>query len=178
MWVKARPTGLHQVAETRREAAELRSKVAELEVEVRSLREQLASVAARTGQLEQQLGLLKKEVYGRFERDLRGETPDAVMLRYLDALRAKDWVRAYGCLGLVPDDVDLKRYAYQMDRSDDELLDYSVHGYEMMGRENAAVYVTYRVRYRSNGHVFNLEREPWSCIKENGVWKVRWLPRQ
>lgn len=65
-----------------------------------------------------------------------------------------------------------------MERSDDELLEYSVHGYEVMGRQNAAVYVTHRVRYRSSGQVWSFEREPWSCIKENGVWKVRWLPRQ
>jgi outer membrane murein-binding lipoprotein Lpp len=167
-----------QAAEAGREAGELASKVAELEAQLGSLREELAAVEARGGQLEQQLGLVKKEVYGRFERDSRGETPDGVMLRYLGALRARDWVRAYACLGLIPDDVDLKGYAEQMERSDDELLEYSVHGYEMMGRENAAVYVTCRVRYRSTGRVWSFEREPWSCIKENGVWKVRWLPRQ
>ncbi|MDI6895321.1 MAG: hypothetical protein QME70_12120 [Bacillota bacterium] len=143
-----------------------------------SIREELAAVTARAGRLEQQLSVVKKEVYGRFERDSRGETPDVVMLRYLDALRARDWVRAYGCLGLVPDDVNLKGYADQMERSDDELLEYSVHGYEMMSREHAAVYVTYRVRYRSSGQVWSFEREPRSSIKENGVWKVRWLPRQ
>ncbi|MBC7294559.1 MAG: hypothetical protein H5T84_10780, partial [Thermoleophilia bacterium] len=81
---------------------------------MRSLREELAAVEAKAGRLDQQLGLVKSEVYGRFERDSRGETPDAVMLRYLDALRARDWARAYGCLGLVPDYVDLERYVDEM----------------------------------------------------------------
>lgn len=95
---------------------------------MRSLREELAAVEARAGRLEQQLAVVKKEVYGRFERDSRGETPDVVLLRYLDAWRTKDWVRAYGCLGLVPDDVDLKGYADHMERSDVESLEYSAHG--------------------------------------------------
>lgn len=87
-----------QAAEAVGKAGELRSRVAELEAQVRSLREELAAVEARAGRLERQPGLVKSEVYGRFERDSRGETPDAVMLRYLDALRARDWA---GCMAVL-----------------------------------------------------------------------------
>ncbi|MGB9866495.1 MAG: hypothetical protein ACPLPR_01105 [Bacillota bacterium] len=157
---------------------QLRSRVSELEAQVRTLREELASVEARSGQLEQQLILVKKELYGRFEHDSRGETPDRVMTRYLEATRAKDWVKAFRCLGSVPDEISLELYVREMERADDELLEYSVNGYELLDPEHAIVYVTHRFRYTSNGQVLSFEREPWSCVKEKGVWKVRWLPRQ
>ncbi|MDI6894528.1 MAG: hypothetical protein QME70_07965 [Bacillota bacterium] len=118
------------------------------------LREQAAEARPQAGELASRVAELEAQL-----RSLREEL-------------------AAECLGLVPDDVNLKEYADQLERSDDELLEYSVHGYEMMGRENAAVYVSYRARYRSSGQVSSCKREPWSCIKENGVWKVRWLPWQ
>ena len=169
---------VYQATRARLGVEELRRRVSELQSEVRALREELGAEVARFRRLEQQLGPVKQEINKRFERDSRGETPDVVMRRYLEAHRRKEWAKAFACLGSVPDEIDLELYVWEMERADDELLGYGVEGYELVDSEHAVVYVTHKFRYRSTGQVLAFEREPWSCVKENGVWEVRWLPRQ
>ncbi|MGB9867406.1 MAG: hypothetical protein ACPLPR_05795 [Bacillota bacterium] len=110
--------------------------------------------------------------------DSKGGTPDVVMCHYLAACLAKDWVGAFGCLGLIPDDVTLELFMLEREQADDELLEYRVEGYQLLDPEHATVYVSYRFRYRSSGQVFTGREEPWSCMRQDGLWKVRWLPRR
>jgi hypothetical protein len=111
------------------------------------------------------------------DRDMTGATPDDVVKRYLRAIFFKDWTEAYECLGLVPEDVSLSRYVEEMSRVRDRYVDALIVGYSIKAENSAAVYVTYTYRW-SDGTERTFAKEPWACIKENGVWKVRWLPRQ
>jgi len=111
------------------------------------------------------------------DRDMTGATPDDVVKRYLQAIFFKDWAGSYACLGLAPEDMSLSRYVEEMSRVRDRYVDALIVGYSIKAENSAAVYVTYTYRW-SDGTERTFAKEPWACIKENGVWKVRWLPRQ
>jgi hypothetical protein len=110
------------------------------------------------------------------DRDAMGETPDAVVKRYLLALFYKDWKGAYECLGSVPKHLTQSEYGEQAKRPREYGVGYRTDGYEMMQQDVATVSVSAE-RWGGSGAPSSW-KESWTCIRENGLWKLRWQPKQ
>jgi hypothetical protein len=65
-----------------------------------------------------------------------------------------------------------------MNRATDDLLEYRLSGYRLRSPDRARVFVAYTIRYQNTGKDVRFETEPWAVFKRDGIWKVRWLPRQ
>jgi hypothetical protein len=65
-----------------------------------------------------------------------------------------------------------------MESNNGRYTDYSVEGYIVESPEDAVVFVSYTYEYTDRNKEFEENMEPWGCVKVNGQWKVRWLPRQ
>ena len=107
-------------------------------------------------------------------RDSMGETPNAVVGRYLIALYYRDWKAAYSCLGSVPADLTPQEFAKKAETLRSSGVHYRVEGYEMHQSGTASVSVS-ADRWKSREQP-STWKESWTCIRENGVWKLRWEP--
>ena len=105
-------------------------------------------------------------------RDSLGETPDAVAGRYLSALFFRDWKTAYACLGSVPGDLTLQEFAKKAEALRSSGVHYRVEGYEAQESGIASASVS-ADRWNSSEQP-STWKETWVCIKENGVWRLRW----
>ncbi|QNB44894.1 hypothetical protein BR63_00245 [Thermanaerosceptrum fracticalcis] len=103
-------------------------------------------------------------------------SPESVMKSYLEAEKKRDWLMTYALLQ-VPQDISIEQYCKEMNEYNGQLLDYKIEGVKIIeSKDMAVVYVTYN--YTVGDKKFLEIKEPFSCIKIDGLWKVRWLPRQ
>ncbi len=102
---------------------------------------------------------------------------DEAARRYLDAKVLKEWVTAYKCLTQVPADIPIEAYVKEMENSSEETLDYGVSGYTLHAPDRATVSVRYEYRFGDSGKEVS-KTANWRVWKDNGVWKVRWMPEQ
>jgi len=150
----------------------LRSDLDSLRIKIEHLEESLDVI--RIDLMDSQEDLYS-HLYPGVATDVLGNTPDDVVREYVEACQRKDWQAAYECLAMVP--ITASEYAQEMERAKDETLDFSIESWHVKGEKRATVIVTYRCKF-GNGTERTFKYEPWSVIKSDGMWKVRWLPRQ
>jgi hypothetical protein len=109
-------------------------------------------------------------------RDSLGETPDAVVGRYLMALFFRDWKTAYACLGSVAGDLTLQEFVKKAEAMRSSGVHYRVEGYETQQSDVASVSVS-ADRWNSREQPSTWQ-ESWTCIRENGLWRLLWQPGQ
>lgn len=118
---------------------------------------------------------LYSHLYSSVASDTLGKTPKDVVSEYVRALEIKDWQAAYECQTMVP--MTATEYAEAMERERDDCLDFSIESWQIRAENKARVIVTYRYRFE-NGTERTFKHEPWSVMRVDGMWKVKWLPRQ
>lgn len=119
---------------------------------------------------------LSSHVYAGLQQDSEGLTPDMVMSRYLKAKQTRDWERAYLCLTAIPEEIDLVDYVQLMEDAREELISFSVGPFYLRSEDLATVFVTSQFRFSDTEHTY--EKEPWSVFRVDGIWRVKWMPRQ
>ncbi|GAW31961.1 hypothetical protein JDF658_17260 [Carboxydocella sp. JDF658] len=145
-----------------REINQLKSDITYLEEQVRILQDELKKA--------------KENIITLATVDIDGKTPRDVVLQYLQAKKHQDWKAAYEVYQ-VPDDMSYTEYKKEMVELGIKLIDFQVGSFEVLSGDNATVYVTYTNKF-SDGRIVKEVNEPWSCVRVNGRWMVRWLPRQ
>lgn len=106
--------------------------------------------------------------------DINDDTPDVVVKQHFAYEVKKDWESMFY---LYSDDipVTINEFISMHHESRIELIDYLVSDFVITGETDAAVKVGYLVDYDGDQKLFI---EWWSCVKNKGVWKLEWLPRQ
>ncbi|AVX21026.1 MULTISPECIES: hypothetical protein [Carboxydocella] len=146
-----------------REINQLKSDITYLEEQVRILQDELKKA--------------KEDIITLATVDIDGKTPRDVVLQYLQAAKRRDWKAMYKVYQ-VPDDMSYTEFKQSMDRVNYvKLLEFQVGNFEVLSGNHAIVYVTYTDKF-SDGRIVKEVNEPWSCVRVNGRWMVRWLPRQ
>jgi len=117
----------------------------------------------------------QEQLYSSSSKDKNGNLPSDVLNEYLQAKINGDYAAAYRLLQ-VPSDMNYERYCEELKGDTSILLSYQIEDYILRSEESAIVFLTYESRFGNN--TFYYDWEPWVCVKENNVWKVRWLARQ
>lgn len=150
------------VDKSKEEINQLNSKVTRLEEKVRDM--------------EQNISRIREDIVTSTTVDIDGKTPKDVMVQFLKAEQRRNWKAMYE-IYQIPSDISYNEFVDSMRRSDGGPVDFKIGDYKIMSGDHAIVYVTYTYKYE-NGKSFKQVNEPWACVKVNGKWKVRWLPRQ
>lgn len=151
-----------------------------LEIQVKSLEAEVERqiwVEPLTSEITWTQKDLYHHLYGEFEKDSEGNTPDDVVTRLLTAEILRDWTTAYKYMTQVPKEITLEAYMKDMEDYYIDVLDYGIRDYQVRGPDRAIVFLSYRFRYQSTGEEV-LQSAKWPVYKDNGVWKVRWMPEQ
>lgn len=115
-----------------------------------------------------------EEILGVDPFDNNGDTPDIIVKQYFNFRIRKDWDSLYYVFSSkIP--LTVEEFIIMHNESKEELLEYSVSEFIITSETNAAVKVEYLIDYNGELMVFI---EWWGCQKEEGVWKLQWLPRQ
>ncbi|MGQ9558090.1 MAG: hypothetical protein ACUVTU_09065 [Desulfurispora sp.] len=118
---------------------------------------------------------LNEGLYLSSSKDKYGKTPVDVLDEYLQAERQRDYWLMYQ-LTQVPDDISYEQFIHEMKRDNSFVEHYDIEDFLLYSKDRATVFLSYKIRI--DNKVTSFDWEPWSCIKENGIWKIRWLPRQ
>lgn len=118
---------------------------------------------------------LNEGLYLSSSKDKYGKLPRDVLDEYLRAIRQRDYKLMYQ-LTQVPDDISYEQFIQEMKRDNSIVEHYTIEDFLLHSKDRATVFLSYKIRI--DNKVISFDWEPWSCIKENGIWKIRWLPRQ
>ncbi|HBC94963.1 MAG TPA: hypothetical protein DCZ10_19200 [Pelotomaculum sp.] len=117
----------------------------------------------------------QEQLYSSSSKDKNGNLPSDVLNEYLQAKINNDYATTYRLLQ-VPSDINYERYCEELKGDTSILISYQIEDYILRSEESAVVFLTHETRFRNI--TFYYDWEPWACMKENDVWKVRWLARQ
>jgi hypothetical protein len=133
-------------------------------------------------QIEQLESILKMQIekqkdnYSEYAIDVNGNSPNDIINEYMEAKLSSNFKKMYELLE-VPEDISYESFVKDFQNDPSRIIQYKVEDYLLTSDSNAAVFITYKIRMENN-KTSTYNWEPWACIKVNGVWKVRWLPRQ
>jgi len=113
-------------------------------------------------------------------------SPEACVLTQVEAINNHDWPLAYSLYASTP--LEYGDWLKEHVEADEVYEDFAVHGTEflsetLLGKTVALVRVTYKVHFTLPGGQRTVVEvaepgEDWSVEKVDGLWRVRWLPRQ
>lgn len=116
--------------------------------------------------------------------DASGRTPDAVLLALIEAWNSSDWAAAYSMYAAP--EVDFATFVENARESNEHFKGFRTWEVRVIDKETAIVRVTYETPTSVvlNGKTSTytvVVQEPgewWEVNLVDGVWKVKWLPRQ
>jgi hypothetical protein len=108
--------------------------------------------------------------------DIKGHTPADVMRNYLIAQKNKKWREEYNMYSRHSDIPPFQMFIKENQKSNTTLIRFEVGDYKLVSEERALVQVSVKVQF--DDHISESKDEWWGCDRENGVWKIQWLPRQ
>lgn len=118
----------------------------------------------------------QEKLYAQFSKDKNGRLPVDVINEYLQANRQKNYKAMYELMVEVPDDVSLEVFVKGAEKDSSFIEYYNIEDFILLSKDRAVVFITYKMRMGDK--TFYQYWEPWACVRENDIWKVRWLPRQ
>lgn len=119
--------------------------------------------------------LMHEELYSFFSRDKNGKLPTDVLNAYLQARIEKNPKAMYELMQ-VPVDITFNEFEKSVEIDGSVFEHYIIEDFILYSKDTAVVFLTYKNRVGNK--TFSYNWEPWACVNENDVWKVRWLPRQ
>lgn len=144
--------------------------------EINQLNIKITRLEEQIHDMQQDITRMREDIIASATVDIVGKTPKDVMVQYIKAKQRRDWKAVYE-IYQVPGYISYKEFMDSMRSSDEGIVDFKIGDYKILSGNHAVVYVTYTYKYK-NGKSFKQVNEPWVCVKVNGKWKVRWLPRQ
>jgi len=110
--------------------------------------------------------------------DIFGKNPSDVVTDYFNAAMTGDYETAY-LLHLQGDDViKPKLEEFTKEQQESVIYDYIVMDYIMTEIDRSAVRVQYVLDPGYEDKTILIIKTYWTCIKENGMWKIGWMPEQ
>ncbi|MBS3908631.1 MAG: DUF4830 domain-containing protein [Actinobacteria bacterium] len=117
-----------------------------------------------------------KKIISNLVYDKAGNAPGDIMEDYLSASRRKDWQEVYAMYGRNTGAPPRASYLAEMKDSKETLLSFEVGSVLLLSKDIAEVEVSFKSDV--NGNIVTGTDERWGCVREDGRWKIRWMPRQ
>jgi hypothetical protein len=110
--------------------------------------------------------------------DIFGKNPSDVVTDFFNAAMTGDYETAY-LLHLQGDDViKPKLEEFTKEQQESVIYDYMVMDYIMNEIDRSAVRVQYVLDPGYEDKTILINKTYWTCIKENDIWKIEWMPEQ
>ena len=110
--------------------------------------------------------------------DIFGKNPSDIVTDYFNAAMTGDYETAY-LLHLQGDDViKPKLEEFTKEQQESVIYDYIVMDYIMTEIDRSAVRVQYVLDPGYEDKTILISKTYWTCINENGIWKIEWMPEQ
>ena len=110
--------------------------------------------------------------------DIFGKNPSDVVIDYFNAAMTGDYETAYLLHPLGNDVIKPKLEEFTKEQQESVIYDYMVMDYIITEIDRSVVKVQYVLEPGYEDKTILINKTYWTCIKENDIWKIEWMPEQ